>query len=156
MAGLGILNDSISACPEPRIQGSPNSMIRAEDGHVYVKVRGGLNIAIRNVEHDQNLAQFIRTHERSLAAATQKSQPFPRIARLQSVANATSASQSLTALLYHGTARFFSQSSMANCSTLTLDPHHLYYLMTQFDELGIASGVGSGIREHELSDTHMR
>ncbi|CAM1505389.1 Fc.00g110260.m01.CDS01 [Cosmosporella sp. VM-42] len=109
----------------------------SEDGELFIK----------------QLAGFVRTHEKALANALQ----FQRQARhksSQSVSSATiphsstplperpstsaSTSSSLAAALSLGTLNFTSHN--AKSAKLHLTPHHLFYLLSRFEELGISVG----------------
>ena len=90
----------------------------------------------------QNLAYFVRTHEKALANA------------LQSHRNARSSHGSTSAASLASPSSPYAPSSLASLSVpylgfgsrqikpakMTLTPHHLYYLLSRFSELGIAVG----------------
>lgn len=81
----------------------------------------------------QNLASFVRTHEKALANALQlRRQSVP------STAYASSTSSTLAAALSFGALKFASQN--VKPAKLTLTPHHLFYLLSQFEDLSISVG----------------
>ncbi|EED16832.1 Leucine Rich Repeat domain protein [Talaromyces stipitatus ATCC 10500] len=91
--------------------------LNSEDGQLFIK----------------NLASFVRTHEKALANALQL--------RRQSVPSnnyAPSTSSTLAAALSFGALKFTSQN--VKPAKLTLTPHHLFYLLSQFEDLSIAVG----------------
>ncbi|KAK4043237.1 hypothetical protein C8A01DRAFT_43875 [Parachaetomium inaequale] len=113
----------------------------SEDGEIFVK----------------QLAGFVRTHEKALANALQfRRQNAPRHGASQSVSSistatvppspsvperpSTSASTSstLAAALSLGTLSFASHG--VKSAKLALTPHHLFYLLSRFEELGIPVG----------------
>ncbi|KAI0389286.1 hypothetical protein F5Y17DRAFT_133783 [Xylariaceae sp. FL0594] len=111
----------------------------SEDGEIFVK----------------QLANFVRTHEKALANALQMrrqprhgpSQSVSTIATSQSTASvplperpSTSASSSsaLANALSLGSLTFASHSSKS--TKLALTPHHLFYLLSRFEDLGINVG----------------
>ncbi|RAL09688.1 leucine-rich repeat domain-containing protein [Aspergillus homomorphus CBS 101889] len=99
--------------------------LNSEDGQLFIK----------------NLASFVRTHEKALANALQlKRQPTRNVqtTHTQSGSSASSASSTLAAALSFGPLRFASQS--VKPAKLTLTPHHLFYLLSCFEELSIAVG----------------
>lgn len=105
----------------------------------------------------QQLASFVRTHEKALANALQfKRQTAPRHGSSQSVSSiptaslstsptvperpstASSTSSGLAAALSLGSLSFTSAS--VKSAKLALTPHHLFYLLSRFEELGIPVG----------------
>ncbi|KAK4123950.1 hypothetical protein N657DRAFT_634118 [Parathielavia appendiculata] len=113
----------------------------SEDGEFFIK----------------QLAGFVRTHEKALANALQfKRQNPPRHGASQSVSSistghvppspsvperpSTSASTSstLAAALSLGTLSFTSHS--VKSAKLALTPHHLFYLLSRFEDLGVPVG----------------
>ncbi|KAK4442150.1 hypothetical protein QBC34DRAFT_31166 [Podospora aff. communis PSN243] len=113
----------------------------SEDGEFFIK----------------QLATFVRTHEKALANALQfRRQNVPRHGSSQSVSSvspvvvpssptvperpSTSASTSstLAAALSLGSLSFTSHS--VKSAKLALTPHHLFYLLSRFEELGINVG----------------
>lgn len=105
----------------------------------------------------QQLATFVRTHEKALANALQfRRQNLPRHGSSQSVssistskiatsptsmerpATSSSASSTLAAALSLGTLSFTSAS--VKSAKLALTSHHLFYLLSRFEELGIPVG----------------
>jgi Leucine rich repeat len=82
----------------------------------------------------QNLASFVRTHEKALANALQlRRQSVP------STAYASSTSSTLAAALSFGALKFTSQN--VKPAKLTLTPHHLFYLLSQFEDLSVSVGA---------------
>ncbi|KAK4157993.1 hypothetical protein C8A00DRAFT_11162 [Chaetomidium leptoderma] len=125
----------------------------SEDGEFFIK----------------QLAGFVRTHEKALANALQfKRQNTPRHGASQSVSSistgavppspsiperpSTSASTSntLAAALSLGTLSFTSHS--VKSAKLALTPHHLFYLLSRFEDLGIPVGPMK-IRLENLHDS---
>ncbi|KAB8074633.1 hypothetical protein BDV29DRAFT_201218 [Aspergillus leporis] len=94
-----------------------------EDGQLFIK----------------NLASFVRTHEKALANALQlKRQPSKNAASTQSSSSSSSAPSALAAALSFGALKFTSQTIKP--AKLTLTPHHLFYLLSRFEDLSIAVG----------------
>jgi Leucine-rich repeat (LRR) protein len=96
---------------------------------------------------NQSFAQFIRQHEKALANSLQ----LQVSRRQQSATSSTTSLSSITSS--HSTASSISSSTLANAFSfsglsfrshrtahLTLSPHHLYYLLSQIEELDIAVG----------------
>ncbi|KAK0748698.1 hypothetical protein B0T21DRAFT_380467 [Apiosordaria backusii] len=124
----------------------------SEDGEFFVK----------------QLATFVRTHEKALANALQFRRQTPRHGSSQSVSSvspvnaptlpsmperpATSASTSstLAAAFSLGSLNFTSHS--VKSAKLALTPHHLFYLLSRFEELSIPVGPMK-IRLENLHDT---
>ncbi|KAH9900614.1 hypothetical protein F4778DRAFT_151923 [Xylariomycetidae sp. FL2044] len=123
----------------------------SEDGELFVK----------------QLAIFVRTHEKALANALQfRRQSGPKHASSQSVSSlstpksptplpdrpssSSSTSNALAAALSLGTLSF--TSSQVKSAKLALTPHHLFYLLSRFEELGIDVGPMK-IRLENLHDT---
>jgi hypothetical protein len=87
----------------------------------------------------KNLASFVRTHEKALANALQlKRQPTRNGHTTQSGSSSSSTSSTLAAALSFGALKFTSQS--VKPAKLTLTPHHLFYLLSRFEEISIAVG----------------
>ncbi|KAI9374816.1 hypothetical protein BJX61DRAFT_242929 [Aspergillus egyptiacus] len=87
----------------------------------------------------KNLASFVRTHEKALANALQlKRQPSKNGSSTQSGSSSGSNSSTLAAALSLGALKFSSQSIKP--AKLTLTPHHLFYLLSRFEEIPIAVG----------------
>ena len=118
---------------------------------------------------EQQLAGFVRTHEKALANALQfRRQNVPRHGSSQSVSSistgtippspsvperpSTSASTSstLAAALSLGTLSFTSHT--VKSAKLALTPHHLFYLLSRFEDLGIPVGPMK-VRLENLHDT---
>ncbi|KAH8880703.1 leucine rich repeat domain-containing protein [Thozetella sp. PMI_491] len=125
----------------------------SEDGELFVK----------------QLATFVRTHEKALANALQfKRQNIPRHGSSQSVSSvstvplassptvperpstSSSTSSTLAAALSLGTLSFTSHS--VKSAKLALTPHHLFYLLSRFEELGIPVGPMT-VRLENLHDS---
>ncbi|CAL5872952.1 uncharacterized protein PFLUO_LOCUS7221 [Penicillium psychrofluorescens] len=99
--------------------------LNTEDGQLFIK----------------NLAGFVRTHEKALANALQlRRQPSKTNgAAPQSPTSAGSfSSTSLASALSFGALKFTSQTLKP--AKLTLTPHHLFYLLSRFEDLSIAVG----------------
>lgn len=109
----------------------------SEDGQIFVK----------------NLAQFVRTHEKALANAIQLRKQNPRNGQTsvasgevssthsssyQAPTLSSSTSNSLAAALSLGAFSFTSQSLKP--AKLTLTPHHLFYLVSRIEEMGVPVG----------------
>lgn len=95
----------------------------------------------------QNLASFIRTHEKALANALQLRRQPGRNASSSSNSprdsSFASTSSSLAAALSLGALKFTSHHIKP--AKLTLTPHHLFYLLSRFEDLAIPVGP-MGIR----------
>ncbi|KAJ5224303.1 uncharacterized protein N7469_007806 [Penicillium citrinum] len=104
--------------------------LNTEDGQLFIK----------------NLASFVRTHEKALANALQLRRQSKNVTTSQSPASSVSSNGSsfsstsltLASALSFGTLKFTSQSIKP--AKLTLTPHHLFYLLSQFEDLSIAVG----------------
>ncbi|KAJ5309503.1 uncharacterized protein N7443_001964 [Penicillium atrosanguineum] len=100
--------------------------LNTEDGQLFIK----------------NLASFVRTHEKALANALQLRRQFKNVATPQSPSltpsSSFSSSLSLASALSFGPLKFTSQNIKP--AKLTLTPHHLFYLLSRFEELSIAVG----------------
>ncbi|KAL8737875.1 MAG: hypothetical protein Q9181_001278, partial [Wetmoreana brouardii] len=109
-----------------------------------------------------NLAQFVRTHEKALANALQLRRQNPKagqnVAETADVStnllggpqvtnSASSVSSVLAAALSFGALNFTSQSMKP--AKLTLTPHHLFYLLSRFEEIGVPVGP-LGVRTENL------
>ncbi|KAL8825049.1 MAG: hypothetical protein Q9191_004648 [Dirinaria sp. TL-2023a] len=109
----------------------------SEDGQIFVK----------------NLAHFVHTHEKALANALQLRRQGPKggpssnrdgeasSTHINGYAGETSKSSttsSFAAALSLGTLHFSSHN--VKPAKLTLTPHHLFYLLTRFEEIGISIG----------------
>ncbi|SLM34439.1 hypothetical protein LPUS_03195 [Lasallia pustulata] len=112
-------------------------MMDSEDGQVFIK----------------NLAQFVRTHEKALANALQLRKQGPKhgpsslasgeaslahLSNYHSSAPTSSTSSILASAFSLGSLNFASQNIKP--AKLTLTPHHLFYLLSRVEELGIAIG----------------
>lgn len=87
----------------------------------------------------QNLAYFVRTHERSLANALQLQRQRNKNGQAQSSSKAaTSPAITLADALSRPYLSFTVQN--VKPAKLTLTPHHLYYLLTKFEDLGVDVG----------------
>lgn len=105
--------------------------LNTEDGQLFVK----------------NLARFVRTHEKALANALQmRRQPSKSIDSTTSQSNSarngsssySATSSALAAALSIGTLNFTSHAIKP--AKLTLTPHHLFYLLSRFEELSVSVG----------------
>lgn len=96
----------------------------------------------------QNLASFVRTHEKALANAIQLRRQPSRNAQSPTHVSSTgssgsggalsSTSSTLAAALSFGALKLSSQSTKP--AKLTLTPHHLFYLLSRFEDLSISVG----------------
>ncbi|KAK0830710.1 hypothetical protein LTR03_015739 [Friedmanniomyces endolithicus] len=109
----------------------------SEDGQVFIK----------------NLSYFVRTHERALANALQlqrtKHGTQQAVGKVAS-ASTSSISISLTEALSRPYVKFSSQSIKP--AKLTLTPHHLFYLLSKFEDLGVDVGPMTVRLENLQSD----
>ncbi|KAK4635758.1 hypothetical protein CLAFUW4_00372 [Fulvia fulva] len=112
----------------------------SEDGQLFVK----------------NLAYFVRTHEKALANALQLQRQKPKNGKDQvipgSAGNATS--ESTTVSLAQALSKpswFFSQTIKP--AKLTLTPHHLFYLLSKFEDLNVDVGPMTVRLENLHSDS---
>ncbi|CAK4031617.1 leucine-rich repeat-containing [Lecanosticta acicola] len=92
----------------------------------------------------QTLASFVRTHEKALANALQLQRQKTKNGKEQAGATSTSTSapSSTTISLAEALTRpslFFSSQSIRPAK-LTLTPHHLYFLLSKFEDLGVDVG----------------
>jgi hypothetical protein len=121
----------------------------------------------------QNLAQFVRTHEKALANALQlKRQQTPKHGASQSISGAvgvTGDAKSPTSATSPSTASSTSTSSTLAAALslpylnftshnikpakLALTPHHLFYLLSRFEDIGINVGPMNVRLESLHSDT---
>ncbi|KAF2274595.1 uncharacterized protein EI97DRAFT_103424 [Westerdykella ornata] len=116
-----------------------------EDGEVFIK----------------SLAYFVRTHEKALANALQLQRQTPKhgqgTAPSQSSPTSTNATSSSSSSVW---ASALSLPSLKFTSTtlkpakLTLTPHHLFYLLSRFEELGIEVGPMNVRLENIHTDAH--
>lgn len=101
----------------------------------------------------KNLAHFVRTHEKALANALQSRSQRPKngqtsnhsgeasptqISSYPSSAPTSSTSSALAAAFSLGTLNLSSHNLKP--AKLALSPHHLYYLLNRFEEIGIQIG----------------
>ena len=101
----------------------------------------------------QNLAQFVRTHEKALANALQLRRQGPKngqtatqpgesatthVSPYQSSVLPSSTTSAFAAALSLGSLNFASQNIKP--AKLTLTPHHLFFLLSRFEEVGILIG----------------
>ncbi|CAK7229255.1 hypothetical protein SBRCBS47491_007187 [Sporothrix bragantina] len=121
----------------------------SEDGELFIK----------------QLATFVRTHEKALANALQFRRQAPRHGPSQSVSSlptsasastlperpstSSSTSSSLAAAFSLGSLSLTSHS--VKSAKLALTSHHLFYLLSRFEELGIPVGP-MGIRIENIHD----
>ncbi|KAL1619329.1 hypothetical protein SLS56_010167, partial [Neofusicoccum ribis] len=93
-----------------------------------------------------NLAYFVRTHEKALANALQLKRASPKngsgsgsaAGPTSPTTNSSSSSSTFAAALSLPYLNFSSHSVKA--AKLTLTPHHLFYLLSRFEEMGIPVG----------------
>ncbi|KAL1880453.1 hypothetical protein Plec18167_003857 [Paecilomyces lecythidis] len=118
--------------------------LNTEDGQLFIK----------------NLASFVRTHEKALANALQlrrqssskNGQASRSLATSPSTSSGSfSSSSTLATALSFGALSFVSHSIKP--AKLTLTPHHLFYLLSRFEDLGIPVGPMSVRLENIHSDT---
>ncbi|MCJ1314360.1 hypothetical protein MMC25_008042 [Agyrium rufum] len=123
----------------------------AEDGETFIK----------------NLAQFVRTHEKSLANALLLQRQASRNSAQSNAGSGdvsnisissqrlpsalTSSSSALAAALSFGALNF--TSNFTKTAKLTLTPHHLFYLLSKYEELDILVGPMNIRLENIHSDT---
>ncbi|KAJ9404931.1 hypothetical protein DTO045G8_7395 [Paecilomyces variotii] len=117
--------------------------LNTEDGQLFIK----------------NLASFVRTHEKALANAlqlrrqssTKNGQASRSLATSPSTSSGSFSSSTLATALSIGALGFVSHSIKP--AKLTLTPHHLFYLLSRFEDLGIPVGTMSVRLENIHSDT---
>ncbi|KAF2109686.1 hypothetical protein BDV96DRAFT_232914 [Lophiotrema nucula] len=103
-----------------------------EDGQIFIK----------------NLAYFVRTHEKALANALQLQRQAPKHGQATAVSpssptTATNATTSSTSSVWAAALSLPSltfTSQTIKPAKLTLTPHHLFYLLSRFEELAIPVG----------------
>ncbi|KAI4103565.1 MAG: hypothetical protein L6R37_003782 [Teloschistes peruensis] len=109
-----------------------------------VRHQASANLA---ASHNKNLAQFVRIHEKALANALQLRQRnaaqaaevvIHPLGAPPSSASASAVSNALVAALSFGALNFKSQSIKP--AKLTLTPHHLFYLLSRFEDIGVPVG----------------
>lgn len=150
-----------------------------EDGQFFIKVRGPrMPRSLPHPEHpadafSQNLAHFVRTHEKALANALQlRRQQAPKHGAAQSGSGSVGGAVNPTSPT--DTIPPSSASSVATSSTLAaalslpyltfashnikpaklaLTPHHLFYLLSRFEDLGITVGPMNVRLENLHADT---
>ncbi|KAJ5758177.1 uncharacterized protein N7511_006871 [Penicillium nucicola] len=87
----------------------------------------------------KNVASFVRTHEKALANALQlRRQPKNTATSQSPTASGSGAFSSAPLNLAAAFFKFTTQNSKT--AKLTLTPHHLFYLLSSFEDLGIAVG----------------
>lgn len=145
----------------------------SEDGEFFVKVCL-VSLLLPppstklTVLSEQQLATFVRTHEKALANALQFRRQTPRHGSSQSVSSvspvnaptspsiperpATSASTSSTLAAAFSLGSLNLTSHSVKSAKLALTPHHLFYLLSRFEELSIPVGPMK-IRLENLHDT---
>lgn len=101
----------------------------------------------------QNLAYFVRTHERALANALQLQRQKTKGGKDQPGAGpaASSPTASMTISLAEALSRSYLSftSHSIKPAKLTLTPHHLFYLLSKFEDLGVDVGP-MGVRLENL------
>ncbi|OJD18909.1 hypothetical protein AJ78_01095 [Emergomyces pasteurianus Ep9510] len=93
--------------------------LNTEDGQLFVK----------------NLASFVRTHEKALANALQMKR---QSSKASDSSTRSTTSSTLAAALSFGTLSFTSHSIKP--AKLTLTSHHLFYLLSRFEDISIPVG----------------
>ncbi|KAK5111120.1 hypothetical protein LTR62_005319 [Meristemomyces frigidus] len=106
--------------------------MESEDGQLFIK----------------NLASFVRTHERALAAALQLQ--HKRNGNPKATATASSTTITLAEALSRPYLSFSSQTIKS--AKLPLTPHHLFYLLSKFEDLGVEVGPTT-VRLENLQST---
>ncbi|EEP81785.1 conserved hypothetical protein [Uncinocarpus reesii 1704] len=105
--------------------------LNTEDGQLFIK----------------NLARFVRTHEKALANALQMrrqtsksldSSTSPPVVSRHGSSNRSATSSSLAAVFSLGSLNFTSHNIKP--AKLTLTPHHVFYLLSRFEELSVPVG----------------
>lgn len=106
-----------------------------------------------SIDSTKNLAQFVRTHEKALANALQLRRQASKnghtsissgdtsptkVSDYQNSNSSSSASGALAAALSLGSLTFSSHNIKP--AKLALTPHHLYYLLDRFEDIGIPIG----------------
>lgn len=119
-------------------------MMDSEDGQVFVKVHAAF-LAVQSLANQlflQNLAYFVRTHERALANALQLQRQRNKNGQSQASSKAATQPSSSTFTLADALSRPYLSFTSHNVkpAKLTLTPHHLYYLLTKFEDLGVDVG----------------
>ncbi|KAK5126705.1 hypothetical protein LTR85_009639 [Meristemomyces frigidus] len=107
----------------------------SEDGQVFVKA--------------SNLAYFVRTHERALANALQLQRS--KHGNQHATAGASAASSSTSISLTEALSRPFTSHNIKPAK-LALTPHHLFYLLSKFEDLGVDVGPTNVRLENLHSD----
>jgi hypothetical protein len=153
-------------------------MMDTEDGQFFIKVWSLLrslcspqvNRLLLTYDCLQNLAHFVRTHEKALANALQlRRQQAPKHGATASVpgavgssvtpgspttpssASSASTSNTLAAALSLPYLTFASHNIKP--AKLALTPHHLFYLLSRFEDLGISVGPMNVRLENLHADT---
>jgi hypothetical protein len=113
----------------------------SEDGQVFIKVCSALRPARGTADEPQNLAYFVRTHEKALANALHQRQSSRAANGAGSHAVPSSPSASYAPSALASALPFLGLGSRGvKQAKLTLTPHHLFYLLSRFQELGVAVG----------------
>lgn len=94
--------------------------------------------------HKQNLAYFVRTHERALANALHLQHQKTKNGKdhTSAAASSSKAASSTTISLAEALTRPYLSFASHNIrpAKLTLTPHHLFYLLSKFEDLGVDVG----------------
>lgn len=105
------------------------------------------NEALSNGWCLQNLAYFVRTHERALANALQLQRQGPKNGQQSqtsgsAASTSSNASSSTSSTLASALSLPYLGLSSAHIkpAKLTLTPHHLFYLLSRYEELGVTVG----------------
>ncbi|KAK4547101.1 hypothetical protein LTR36_001322 [Oleoguttula mirabilis] len=96
-----------------------------------------------------NLAYFVRTHERALANALQLQRSKHGVPHATTGASASSSTTSIS--LAEALSRPFMSQSIKPAK-LALTPHHLFYLLSKFEDLGVDVGPTNVRLENLHSD----
>ena len=134
--------------------------METQNGHHFIKVGENLS-AETTVSHfrlfsdllcSKNLATFVRTHEKALANALQlhrqagrhgpTSPGSPRSSHSTTSQNSSSSSTTSSIIAAALSLSYLNFTShLVKPVKLTLTPHHLFYLLSKFEEMGIAVGA---------------
>ena len=120
-----------------------------EDGTIFIRVRDTMTGLERTFGLTclQNLAYFVRTHEKALANALQLQRQNPKNGQAITSPSSpngpasppTASSSSVWAAALSLPSLTFTSQSIKPAK-LTLTPHHLFYILSRFEDLGIPVG----------------
>nr|POE77551.1 putative leucine-rich repeat-containing protein [Quercus suber] len=137
--------DSTTFVRSPRLSSPGRARVRAD-----VCIRDPYYTTMDS-EDGQNLAQFVHTHERALANALQSQRRRKHGSSPQSAPDTSNTNNKVKAIVTTSSASitlaealsrpylFFSSPSL-KAAKLSLTPHHLYYLLSRFEDLGVDVG----------------